>query len=341
MISVYSQPSPVPPPLPSKQPVRRRPPPRPVRWAPLAQPVYHLPPPTIFPISTAALGNAGNSCYINATLQCIANVPLIMEAMGQMNLSGHGVLRCHSLLKLMIHCGSTGSRIIPRPLYYLPPTFTSMLQEDAEEYMTTIFRHLVQAGGDSVHDVMSFLTMKSTICSFCNTVTETIENAESTILQVGVPEERNRRVTLRECIAFGYAGGTMIRNRICDTCGNIAAYCPYTYSIAVLPDVLIIQLKRFTEDFSLLKIDTFVQFDTVLNSTSIGASGGNVLYNLVAVIEHQGRTIQSGHYIAKVNTPYGWRLYDDGVVSQLDANMICTRNAYVIFYQRVELVSTL
>jgi len=60
-----------------------------------------------------------------------------------------------------------------------------------------------------------------------------------------------------------------------------------------------------------------------------------LLYDLLAVSNHMGGTT-GGHYTAycKNNKSNKWYTFNDSSVHEMQANEVCTENAYVLFYQR-------
>ncbi|NXA37773.1 UBP19 hydrolase, partial [Eudromia elegans] len=140
-----------------------------------------------------------------------------------------------------------------------------------------------------------------------------------------------------------------------------------------LPNVLIIQLKRFSFRSFIWrdKINDMVDFPVRsldLSKFCIGRKGEQQLpmYDLYAVINHYGGMI-GGHYTAYARLPNdknsqrsdvgehagpsplpppppappdprvpspGWRLFDDSTVTTVDESQVVTRYAYVLFYRR-------
>uniref|UniRef100_A0A672UYV6 Ubiquitin carboxyl-terminal hydrolase 19 n=1 Tax=Strigops habroptila TaxID=2489341 RepID=A0A672UYV6_STRHB len=116
-----------------------------------------------------------------------------------------------------------------------------------------------------------------------------------------------------------------------------------------LPNVLIIQLKRFSFRSFIWrdKINDMVDFpvrNLDLSKFCIGRKGEQQLpvYDLYAVINHYGGMI-GGHYTAYARLPndknsqrsdVGWRLFDDSTVTTVDESQVVTRYAYVLFYRR-------
>ncbi|XP_039403790.1 ubiquitin carboxyl-terminal hydrolase 19 isoform X5 [Mauremys reevesii] len=116
-----------------------------------------------------------------------------------------------------------------------------------------------------------------------------------------------------------------------------------------LPNVLIIQLKRFSFRSFIWrdKINDMVDFPVRsldLSKFCIGQKEEQQqpMYDLYAVINHYGGMI-GGHYTAYARLPsdktsqrsdVGWRLFDDSTVTTVDESQVVTRYAYVLFYRR-------
>uniref|UniRef100_A0A8C7U5P8 ubiquitinyl hydrolase 1 n=1 Tax=Oncorhynchus mykiss TaxID=8022 RepID=A0A8C7U5P8_ONCMY len=117
-----------------------------------------------------------------------------------------------------------------------------------------------------------------------------------------------------------------------------------------LPNVLIIQLKRFSFRSFIWrdKINDMVDFpvrNLDLSKFCIGQKDDMQqppIYDLYAVINHYGGMI-GGHYTAYARLPsaqnsqrsdVGWRLFDDSTVTMVEESQVVTRYAYVLFYRR-------
>ncbi|XP_056158085.1 ubiquitin carboxyl-terminal hydrolase 19 [Lampris incognitus] len=117
-----------------------------------------------------------------------------------------------------------------------------------------------------------------------------------------------------------------------------------------LPNVLIIQLKRFSFRSFIWrdKINDMVDFpvrNLDLSKFCIGQKDEMQqppIYDLYAVINHYGGMI-GGHYTAYARLPsdknsqcsdVGWRLFDDSTVTTVEESQVVTRYAYVLFYRR-------
>jgi ubiquitin carboxyl-terminal hydrolase 4/11/15 len=109
------------------------------------------------------------------------------------------------------------------------------------------------------------------------------------------------------------------------------------------PDILIIHLKRFQQTLTGVgrKVETNVVFPPELDLTPFVLSSGSHRYRLFAVNEHHG-LLTTGHYTARVLfQPTGrWHRFNDTVVEPCSAVSVHTNNAYLLFYSKVEPVSS-
>jgi len=114
-----------------------------------------------------------------------------------------------------------------------------------------------------------------------------------------------------------------------------------------LPEVLIVQLKRFDFRGSLMrdKIDAFVDFplDSLDMAPYCAEEAHNeargTTYDLFAVCNHYGR-MGFGHYTAATRRWEGaglsptWCTFDDETVLETDEREVRSRAAYMLFYRR-------
>jgi ubiquitin carboxyl-terminal hydrolase 16/45 len=75
----------------------------------------------------------------------------------------------------------------------------------------------------------------------------------------------------------------------------------------------------------------------------------NFIYRLVGVIEHRGtESVHKGHYVAyvrarKLGNPqqqgscsHSWFCADDRIISEVSLEDVLQREAYILFYERME-----
>ncbi|KAG0028135.1 ubiquitin-specific protease doa4 [Podila clonocystis] len=114
-------------------------------------------------------------------------------------------------------------------------------------------------------------------------------------------------------------------------------------TISRVPDVLLIQLKRFSSDGPFKnKIKAMVQYPIhdldltkYLPKRAGSAPPEPAIYDLYAVSNHSGE-VSSGHYTACVRgeAPGSWTNFDDTRVSPCDKSVAVSEHGYTLFYVR-------
>lgn len=94
-----------------------------------------------------------------------------------------------------------------------------------------------------------------------------------------------------------------------------------TRRLTYVPPVLILHLKRFAADGT--KMDRFIDYTTELDLQGCGT------YDLFAVIMHR-----DGHYVAVCEVGGQWHLMDDVNVTRIEVNAVVQRDAYVLMYKK-------
>ncbi|KAI8350654.1 hypothetical protein B0O80DRAFT_123514 [Mortierella sp. GBAus27b] len=151
----------------------------------------------------------------------------------------------------------------------------------------------------------------------------------------------------------------------CSKCGKTGQEATKQLSMKVIPPVLSFQLKRFEHSMGASKIETKIKFPAQLDMTQYTTSARKLkknklaalqklngasdsgspstshtasvdpiptyLYNLFAVINHQGK-MDTGHYTAYVKHRGEWFSLDDHKVSLASQKDVLDSKAYMLFY---------
>jgi hypothetical protein len=110
-------------------------------------------------------------------------------------------------------------------------------------------------------------------------------------------------------------------------------------TIYELPNLLIVQLKRFDLMHGGLKINKSVVFTEELDlkvALSPESHAVDTKYELYAVLVHYGETCFSGHYTCFVKFHGTWYLFDDQQVTPVSFVIVLKQNAYILFYKRLK-----
>uniref|UniRef100_A0A914SDI7 Ubiquitin carboxyl-terminal hydrolase n=1 Tax=Parascaris equorum TaxID=6256 RepID=A0A914SDI7_PAREQ len=187
-------------------------------------------------------------------------------------------------------------------------------------------------------------TVSQLHCGTCQAQSVTFE--EVTQLSVELPTKGAS--TIIDCIK------THFKPVVLD--GSCKWHCPKCKTLRVatrvtriwkLPKVLVVHLKRFSfvvDGWE--KNDSLIHFDCLpLDISSVvhplirdKAPPRNECYNLYAVTNHSGR-LNSGHYTSVMHNEdtKEWLFYDDDSVTPINADSICSKNAYILYFKKANL----
>lgn len=120
----------------------------------------------------------------------------------------------------------------------------------------------------------------------------------------------------------------------------VHAHAQKRQQLSSLPDVLVLQLKRFvvTPRGALKKITKFIRYTRHLNVApfchrDLIRSGAPLNYTLFAVVVHGG-TLSGGHYVSYVLHEGEWFYVNDSRSRKASVQEAMSRSAYMLFYQR-------
>ncbi|KAF7249168.1 Ubiquitin carboxyl-terminal hydrolase 43, partial [Varanus komodoensis] len=196
-------------------------------------------------------------------------------------------------------------------------------------------------------------------CLFGNIQEEVVEDAESVRLKQQLHQQQHS-CTLDECFQLYTKEEQLAPDDAwrCPHC-QVLQQGMVKLSLWTLPDILVIHLKRFRQvGEQRHKLSTLVHFPLrgldmaphvakrsrgskwgTWKHTSMEGGQCNFLYDLYAVCNHHG-SMQGGHYTAYCRNALDgrWYSYDDSTVERVLEEEVSTRGAYILFYQRHNVV---
>nr|XP_015198498.1 PREDICTED: inactive ubiquitin carboxyl-terminal hydrolase 50 isoform X2 [Lepisosteus oculatus] len=322
-------------------------------------------------LGLCGLVNSGNSCYLNAALQCLSNTsPLVEYLLSDRNRSDilklQGEVTCALVRFLSDVWSSRRESLTPVEMRAvvsnLHPQFNSLTQQDAQELLLYLLNGLheelknrgdrrpVRGGGrrrDSgtaapVRGESSIITLLFegqlhylTLCMFCDHQTQTSQ--VFTVLSLPIPAHVYK-CSLQDCLELFFQQNTLTCNNrmFCSQCGVKQDTAVLT-TLARPPEILILHLKRFDcQGLKKKKLRTNVCFSLEnldLSPYLSASSGKRARYSLYGVVNHSG-DLDVGHYTACCRNPVtqNWHKYDDAVVSEIPDYFIQSPNAYILLY---------
>ncbi|KAL8588917.1 hypothetical protein ACOMHN_012955 [Nucella lapillus] len=257
----------------------------------------------------AGLSNAGNTCYLNAVLQCLTHTP-----------------------PLAIYCISDEHRkTCKQQKFCLMCEFAKHIKNALQNGHSAINPSWV--GKNRTGKVLQRL-MECLKCS------SQFNHHESYMaLSLDVKDVR----CLEDALAEFVKSETLELDNAyhCDKCKQKVS-AEKRYSIHRASNVLAIHLKRFNYDVKASKIEKHIRFSDVLNirkymspTAATHDMEEPVSYRLYGVIVHAGSSSSQGHYYCYVKSPSNtWYHMNDSSVHAVRPQEVFQAEAYVLFYLR-------
>ncbi|XP_064903769.1 ubiquitin carboxyl-terminal hydrolase 36-like [Columba livia] len=302
----------------------------------------------------AGLLNLGNTCFLNATLQCLTYTPPLANYL----LSREHSRTCHQS-GFCVTCvmqnhvtqafANSGSVIKPvsfvRDLKKIAPHIRLGRQEDAHEFLRFTIDAMQKAclpdcteldrqtqATTLIHQIFGGSLRSRVKCSMCKAVSDTFDPCLD--LPVEITQAANVEQALELFVKPDLLGGE--NAYLCDKCKKKVS-ATKRFTIHRAPKVLTLALKRFA-DFTGGKITKDVGYPELLNIRPYMSqtSGDPVMYGLYAVLVHSGYSSHSGHYYCYVKASDGqWYQMNDNVVRPSNIKVVLNQQAYVLFYLRI------
>jgi ubiquitin carboxyl-terminal hydrolase 8 len=286
------------------------------------------------------LNNLGNTCYMNASLQCLRCVFALTRYIFNSRYDGSNKLvkSYFDFVKIIwTHKQITLSPSdLKKEFGKYKSEFDSFTQEDAQEFTNFLLDSLHENLKEEIEEIeiksrkriirtrsiisdIFYGKYKSTVtCGNCSNNSDTYED----FMFLTLPVTQNLYTSFGQFNRHDHLDG---ENKYkCDKC-NTLSNATKKMQIAKLPNTLIIYLKRFN---SVRKINDFMDIPFYFTSPD------NITFELIAVINHYGN-INGGHYTANIKFNNSiWYCMNDSQYQNIHPTKVIGCEAYVLYYQQ-------
>ncbi|XP_058919879.1 ubiquitin carboxyl-terminal hydrolase 17-like protein 6 [Kogia breviceps] len=293
----------------------------------------------------AGLQNVGNTCYMNAALQCLTHTPPLASLM----LSQQHSTVCPNQTFCMLCAMQTHiTRALLQPGEVIRPpkdlvaSFHRHKQEDAHEFLMFTLDAMQQVCL-SAHEMLGHPSEDTTFvhrifggswrsqiqCLHCLGVSDTLDPYLDITLDITAAQSVVQ--ALNELVKPEKLDGENAYH--CSVClKRVSATKRLTLHSA--SQVLIVVLKRFTEVTGAKMVQKVHYPERLdLHPYMLDKKAGPLDYALYAVLVHSGWSAHQGHYFCYIKAGNGqWYKMDDAMVTVCDVTSALSQSAYVLFY---------
>ncbi|XP_055343596.1 uncharacterized protein LOC129591803 isoform X2 [Paramacrobiotus metropolitanus] len=299
------------------------------------------------------------TCFINATLQCLAHTAPLYNYFVKNNhhchIKGSGFCLTCKLQELLLSVlraspmDALEPKVIIENLSLFAEEHSDGRQHDAHQFLHFVMNAMVLAASghqdpDTVDGVETTMpgwifhgvSQSSVHCKGCKHTFDTLELFWDIQLAIGETvnhlEDALHIHTQREELT------SPDNLYYCELCGKLTRSTKQL-TIQVPPNILTVLFKRYLDTgMSLSKVDKAVAFPERLNLRPFMSDpndASDVIYQLYAVLVHRGASLDSGHYFSYVTIDgKSWFCCNDAEVSPADKRTVLKQKAYMLFYVR-------
>ena len=286
--------------------------------------------------TASGLKNLGNTCYMNAVLQCFAHIGMVGTSLGKMKTAKGSLLDELRFLLTAINSGDF-RRITPidfkskvdQQMTY----FSGLRQHDAHDFMTKLMNKTDEEVEKSkktddepkpkLSDVFQGKIESTLTCIVCKNVVQANEDP-FTSLHVDILGEKS-------CITKSLENELKqeLIEYTCEECSSGKSLKDSEFKM--LPEVLAVHIKRFSQDNDrwTTKNHSAVKYPALLKIEEVE-------FELNAGVHHSGG-MSSGHYVAlcKQEATGKWYSCDDETIKEVNVRKEeSSRRAYILFYTK-------
>eukprot|EP00977_Amphora_coffeiformis_P015982 scaffold4833_cov233-Amphora_coffeaeformis.AAC.17 len=229
---------------------------------------------------------------------------------------------------------------ITRRPNWLCPSLRPYQQEDAHEFLRALLSTLAMNGRNrELSSLFDGLLESSVTCLNCGRPSLTRDRYMDLSLDIGGDHIDTLHDALKEFTKTEtLSGDNKVHCTKCRSKQNAAK----GLRLATAPSILVCHMKRFAFDKNggLVRLSKKVKFPEELDMKNYMSNLNRARpppYELVAVLVHQGRSCEWGHYVAYVKNHRQWYCCNDSSVTAVSFEKVLQQQAYILMYEVAEM----
>lgn len=232
---------------------------------------------------------------------------------------------------------------ITRRPNWLCPSLRPYQQEDAHEFLRALLSTLAMNGRNrELSSLFDGLLESSVTCLTCGRPSLTRDRYMDLSLDIGDEHIETLHDALTEFTKTETLSG---ENKVHCTKCNMKKNASKGLRLATAPSILVCHLKRFAFDKNggLVRLSKKVRFPEELDMKNYMSNLNRARpppYELVAVLVHQGRSCEWGHYVAYVKKHGQWYCCNDSSVTPVSFEKVRQQQAYILMYEVAKMRET-
>jgi len=273
------------------------------------------------------LQNTGNTCFLNATIQCLGAIDEVNQAH---SLTNKSTITQDKPMTCIRELQKPGTAYTPAPLIQQIPHLIRYRKgdpADAHELLIALINDI----SEPISQIFQGQMASTVQCSHCNKTTTKTDNTQDISLHI----EADSSTSLEEKLYNFFQPETLEGENAywCDACQE-SCRAMKTLSYTHIPTILIVHLKRLILE---KKIQNHIPFDTALEMEPYMAPGHALTQKmkLIGIISHQG-TKDHGNYVAITNRGNEWTSFNDAITAQTTLTHLHQSQAYILIYRKME-----
>ena len=292
---------------------------------------------------THGLCNLGNTCYMNAIIQSLYACNQFKEMLWKKD---SWPLRDNLLIAIdQTFREQLKGTFAPEQLFKEicsikgGEKYSNKTQEDACELLRDIIQHWSTRSMEW-KNLFKGGVISSITCSECNLSSSKYEKFTDLSLPIGDTEiPKNRSIRVEELLE-SFTAETVLDEDNKYRCGMCKTCTTATKQIIIsnAPQILVLQIKRFSKGSGCQKLRRHVEFDDRITISVEGPDKKptKVDYNLRAVVVHTGKSIEGGHFVAMTRLNNGgiWIRYNDVMRRKINWPVVKSSEAYLLLWEK-------